>query len=91
MTLPFLASILIKSENSVECLVNYYNSISFNPAKNTMEKYNNDIVKIEVLKMDSSKINSIDLEHQEIEFSSLKGIDSLDNYYAVIIFDDGYY
>lgn len=82
----FLACSLVKSELPLDDLYIAYAKIEFK----TVKESSNNNVYFEVVEVDQSFLQTKYLEHNKIEFNSLKNKDNITNFYALIIYDDGY-
>lgn len=82
--MDFFACILVKTDRSQEELRDYLNNQKFIPAKN------HEIVETEVIKLQSIQLKTKYVEHEEIEFETLKNEVNFNDYYVLIIYDGGY-
>lgn len=82
--MDFLAVILVKSDKTIDELKDHFESLSFKGAKPSSKT-----AKIQVLEVTDNKLQSEYLEHKEIKFTEIIG--KSDKYYAVVIYDGGYW
>ena len=81
--MDFFACILVKTERSQEELRDCLNNQKFIPK-------NHEIVETEVIKLQSIQLKTKYVEHEEIEFGTLKNEVNFNDYYVLIIYDGGY-
>lgn len=82
--MDFFACILVKTERMQKELQNYLDNQEFTPAKN------HETVETEVIKLQSNRLETKYVEHEEIVFETIKNQVDFDDYYVLIIYDGGY-
>lgn len=84
--MDYFACILIKSDLSLDELIQYYKSKKFKPAKIFSKK----AVEIDIKHSTGYKLESEYIENRDIYFDSLKSESDYLKYYIVMIYDGGY-
>ncbi len=84
--MDFFASVLIRSDLSLDELEAYYQNTSVKSAKKT----ENRAVSPQVLLPEGEKLNTEYVEHADIYFEHLKTINNYSGYYVIMIYDGGY-
>jgi hypothetical protein len=94
--MDFLACVLVKTELAYEELKAELEHKDFKHAKDGAalqygaSKDGEYPVSVDIVKVDSGKLNTDYLMHGEIRFGTLKGLDDYSKYYALVIYDGGY-
>jgi hypothetical protein len=84
--IDFFSSLLVYSKLPIEELKKHYEIAKFENAKKSGEYP----VEIDLIPVTSVNIDSKYLEHDDLRFESLLGLDTYSEYYFVIIYDGGY-
>ncbi len=85
--MDFFACILIQSEMSLEELADYYQNMQMKAAQKTKGH----LIIPKVVPADGYQLKTDYLEHADIYFDKLKGINDYAGYYVVMIYDGGYF
>ncbi|WP_157950296.1 hypothetical protein [Vallitalea okinawensis] len=84
--MDFFACILIKSDLSIDELMQYYDQEELRAAKKG-SKYS---INLDIIHANGDKLETGYLEHQKIYFSTLNNVTDYTGYYIVMIYDGGY-
>lgn len=83
--MDFLACILIKSDKTIKELEEHFKALEFKGAKSSSK-----MAEVQVLNITDPKLKTEYLENEEITFSDFNN-SSDQKYYAIVIYDGGYW
>lgn len=84
--MDFFASILVKSDLSLDELKQYYKNTMFKGAKTNKKQG----VTANILPAKGYKLECEYLEHRDVYFSALKDMSDYSKYYIIMLYDGGY-